>query len=46
MDSLSCSSGRERSGSAYFVDGVYDDGCIFPPEAQGNFSVLLAIDER
>lgn len=29
----------------HFVDGIYDHGCIFPPELQRDFSILLVVDE-
>ena len=45
MGGVSRSCGRDGLRLAYFVDGVYDSGCILPPEFQSNISIPFSIDE-
>ena len=33
------------SRSAYFLNGIYDRGCISPLESHGNFSTPLIINK-
>ena len=42
---MSFDGGYEMLNLAYFVDSVNDSGRVSPPKCQGNFPILLVIDE-